>query len=57
MSYWAAAQLQPQRDGLALQYLRQAGLKSTRPGCGSNGRRMAARSRGRRCCFPATCSS
>jgi transcriptional antiterminator RfaH len=31
MSYWAAAQLQPQRDGLALQCLRQAGFETYAP--------------------------
>jgi transcriptional antiterminator RfaH len=29
--YWAAAQLQPQRDGLALQCLRQAGFETYAP--------------------------
>ena len=31
MAYWAAAQLQPQRDGLALQCLRQAGFETYAP--------------------------
>jgi transcriptional antiterminator RfaH len=31
MSFWAAAQLQPQRDGLALQCLRQAGFETYAP--------------------------
>ena len=31
MSYWAAAQLQPQRDGLALHCLRQAGFETYAP--------------------------
>src|SRR3954453_7689145 len=31
MSYWAAAQLQPQRDGLALNCLRQAGFETYAP--------------------------
>ena len=31
MPYWAAAQLQPQRDGLALQCLRQAGFATYAP--------------------------
>jgi transcriptional antiterminator RfaH len=31
MPYWCAAQLQPQRDGLALQCLRQAGLETYAP--------------------------
>ena len=31
MSYWAAAQLQPQRDGLAVHCLRQAGFETYAP--------------------------
>src|SRR5260370_34040893 len=31
MPYWAAAQLQPQRDGLALHCLRQAGFETYAP--------------------------
>lgn len=31
MPFWAAAQLQPQRDGLALQCLRQAGFETYAP--------------------------
>ena len=31
MSYWAAAQLQPQRDGLALHCLQQAGFETYAP--------------------------
>src|SRR5262245_36680370 len=31
MAYWAAAQLQPQRDGLALHCLRQAGFETYAP--------------------------
>lgn len=31
MSFWAAAQLQPQRDGLALHCLRQAGFETYAP--------------------------
>ena len=31
MSYWASAQLQPQRDGLALHCLRQAGFETYAP--------------------------
>jgi transcriptional antiterminator RfaH len=31
VSYWAAAQLQPQRDGLALHCLRQAGFETYAP--------------------------
>jgi transcriptional antiterminator RfaH len=31
MSFWAAAQLQPQRDGLALHFLRQAGFETYAP--------------------------
>jgi transcriptional antiterminator RfaH len=31
MAFWAAAQLQPQRDGLALQCLRQAGFETYAP--------------------------
>jgi transcriptional antiterminator RfaH len=31
MSYWAAAQLQPQRDGLALHFLEQAGFETYAP--------------------------
>jgi transcriptional antiterminator RfaH len=31
MAYWAAAQLQPQRDGLALHFLAQAGFQTDAP--------------------------